>query len=385
MPKSTFKIARRNADGRWQKRHDSKLFYAPKRLNKADATQHIKGLIAAHDAERKALATGGVVKMAADEMTVKGLMNLFMEKKEKHVQQGRISQRTYDDLLKTCGRIIDCIGGRTRIAELDRARFANLRDCITRRKDGHKYGATAQQLMITRARQPFNFAVRDEGIPVRGIGELELLTKQQLRQDEHERQAGKITLSAEECRQVIKAADPNMRAFILLGLNAGIEATAFAEIKPGDFSDGFYGTPHDCHKDAIRPGIRKKTGERRAFHLWPETIAAIDAAGGGNFRNSHGGKFTATTISGRIRRLMDDCGIECPGSASKIFRKTFNTVAMQRSSDGDTRKLVMGHVLRDLSTTTYADGWPRQKLIDISDAVHGWLFGDEPKRTTEST
>ncbi len=85
-----------------------------------------------------------------------------------------------------------------------------------------------------------------------------------------ERERGKRLYEAAEIRKLVKAADPHLRAMILLGINCGFGPRDCCTI-PADAID-LKGGWHDYP--------RPKTEVDRRCPLWPETVRALKAVMG---------------------------------------------------------------------------------------------------------
>ena len=83
-------------------------------------------------------------------------------------------------------------------------------------------------------------------------------------------------------------------------------------------------------------------------------------------------------ISKAFRKLTRACEIEKDGRGFYSLRRTFETVA-GNTKDQVAVDYVMGHVDESMAAI-YRQGIDDQRLIDVSNHVHNWLF-PKPAKT----
>jgi integrase len=133
---------------------------------------------------------------------------------------------------------------------------------------------------------------------------------------------------------------------------------------------------------------REKTGIPRRVPLWPETIAAVNAAiakrrkpknaehehllfigdRGTSYINKTGGHRVAQEFA----HLRDDCKVD---RTFYDLRRTFETIADNKSHDKDGVKALMGHAPAsgDMSAV-YRQGFDDDRLRSIVSHVRTWLY-----------
>jgi integrase len=212
------------------------------------------------------------------------------------------------------------------------------------------------------------------------------------RRDQQKRQSergGKLDFSADEVQKLLKASSGWLHACILLGINGGMGNADCGRLSTKflDLKSGWYDLP------------RQKTGIPRRFRLWPETTEAIRAAMMKRpiaknddddplcFLTSHGMpiwwevvKESGETsirdnITAMFTKLCADCGVSRTGRGFYSLRRTFETVA-GATKDQVAVDVVMGHVDESMAAV-YRQGIEDQRLIDVGQHVHAWLFPKE--------
>ncbi len=220
------------------------------------------------------------------------------------------------------------------------------------------------------------------------------------RRDQQQRQAvrgGKLDFSTIEVQSLLKASSGWLRASILLGINGGMGNADCGRLSTTflDLDSGWYDL------------AREKTGIPRRFRLWPETIEAIRAAMRQRpiakndeddplcFLTSHGKPiwweavkesgetYMCDNITKSFTKLCETCKITRAGRGFYSLRRTFETVAGD-SKDQVAVDYIMGHVDETMAAI-YRQGIADQRLIDVGQYVHAWLFGatSEPKPTAK--
>jgi integrase len=200
---------------------------------------------------------------------------------------------------------------------------------------------------------------------------------------ERERRGPKL-FSAEQIKNLLNIANPQMKAMILLGINCGLGNADCGRLELGmlDLEKGWLDFP------------RPKTGIKRRAFLWPETVQAIrdvlahpplrpvkprkEEDAGLVFVTRFGQSwFTAipggplTKEFGRVARRV---GISLhKGLGFYALRHTFRTVA-DESLDQPAIDLVMGHCRNDMASV-YRERISDERLMRVSNFVRGWLFG----------
>jgi integrase len=186
---------------------------------------------------------------------------------------------------------------------------------------------------------------------------------------------------------MLKAAQPQLRAMIYLGLNAGLGNTdcgslRFANI---DLKRGWLNYP------------RPKTGIPRRAPLWRETLAALNEAiavrpgpaddadmdrvfltpnrlpwtGDAKIREDGAGP-RVDCVTQSFRRLLNDVGFHRHGLGFYTLRHVFETIA-GGTGDQIAVDAIMGHADNTMAAT-YRQRIDDARLVAVTEHVRQWLF-----------
>lgn len=136
----------------------------------------------------------------------------------------------------------------------------------------------------------------------------------------------------DEIHRMVEAADTQMRACILLGVNLGYGNRDCARLKPRDISGHI-----------VDAGRHKTGGERRGW-LWPETLAALQRCPP-PFANERGKPLVGDGndyLRPRFKALLRACRIAADGRGFYSFRRAYRT-AIDSHWDRPAIDLTMGH------------------------------------------
>jgi len=329
----------------------------------------------------------GVVGVSSAELTVADLCNLFLERQQRRIELGEVSRRHFTDNLRTCRLVVNHFGKFTRAASLRAADFAGFKAAFPATWGPEKSGNEIQ-----RVRSTLKWAFESDLIPsLPNFGpDFKKPSRTVKRRDQQQRQAvrgGKLDFSADEIQKLLAASTGWLHASILLGVNGGLGNSDCGRLSTTflDLNSGWYDL------------AREKTGIPRRFQLWPETIAAIWAAMTMRiipkdesddplcFLTSHGKPvwwevtkengetFMCDNITKSFTKLCAKCGITRSQRGFYSLRRTFETVA-GASKDQVAVDNVMGHVDESMAAV-YRQGIDDQRLIDVGQHVHKWLYG----------
>lgn len=365
--------------GRWARIQGGKLVAVPYEAGWQEALANYKARV--NDA--KLMRLEGTILSAQDAtadgpFTVKDLCNKFRESKKRAVESGDLTQRMFEEYEIITTLIYEKFGRSRAVAGLKPTDFESLRAHMAKR-----WGPNRLTNAIVYVRSVFKYAYKSALLekPINFGPAFEPPTKKQKRALRTKLRAkyGKRTLEAEECRKLIDAAPPQVKAMVLLGLNCGFGNHDCATLPESmlDLKTGWIEYP------------RPKTGVERRCPLWPETVQALkDAAAArpqSNDKNAEGLVFVtnrgtpwltpkgkADPVTHAIRKLMKDTGVHRTGLGQYTFRRTFRTVA-DGTRDQVACNLIMGH-----ADSTMADHYREEvddaRLRDVADHVRRWLY-----------
>jgi integrase len=310
-------------------------------------------------------------------LTIRQLANRFLTSKQRLVDSGELTTQTWQDYHKTCARIIQAFGPSRLVATLRPADFEKLRANAAR-----PYGPVTLSNFITRARVMFKYAYDADLIdrPVKYGQGFKKPSRATLRK--HRQKKGRRMFQADDLRKIIDAAGVQLRAMIYLGINCGLGNNDCADLprRALDLETGWV--------DFGRP----KTGMHRRCPLWPETVAALQAALAVRpkpnnpahaervFITKYGTTWDPKSVSDnpvsketakRLKRLK----LHRPGLGFYALRHTFETIGL-KSRDKDAVRAIMGYTEDANDTCTVYNEEPVEdaRLRAVTDYIRAWLF-----------
>jgi integrase len=380
-----------HAVGQWAKKIKGKLWYFGVWASPDDALRkylsEVDEIQAGRD-PRKA----GVVGVYSDTISAYDVCNHYLDRQQRRADSGEVTRRNFSDNLKACQRFMGHFGKFTKAAALRAADFSAYKATFP-----DTWGAERTANEIQRIRTVFKWAFESELIPhLPNFGpDFRKPSRTVARREQQKRQAergGKLDFTADEVQKLLKASDGWLKASILLGINGGMGNADCGRLSTRflDLSSGWYDL------------AREKTGIPRRFRLWPETVEAIRAAMMKRiipkddnhdplcFLTSHGKPvwwevvkptgetYTCDNITKMFTKLCVKCDVSRNGRGFYSLRRTFETVA-GNSKDQVAVDYVMGHVDESMAAI-YRQGIDDQRLIDVGNHVHDWLFPKEKKK-----
>ena len=317
-----------------------------------------------------------------DALTVGKMVNLCIESRDRKVQTGERSYHTVDKYKAVGREVIEHFGRTTIVETLTPADFAAFRVKL----------ATGRNLKtlegrITYARAFFHYANKNGYIE-------RSLTKLWGTEFDKPCKTAVSKLSAEtvrlfegdEIRKLLQSADHQLKAMILLGINAAFGPTDIGIVKQSDIREGWLML------------ARRKTGKSRRVPLWAETIKAIEAAKRHRpkpkdeadnellFITKYGRSWlpdsTHFPLTAEFTKLRKRCGITGKGKSFYALRHTFQTIG-DEVRDFIATSAIMGHIDQTISGI-YREKIGDDRLQAVTDHVRQWLFG-KPKAAKKPT
>ena len=354
-----------HATGRWAKKIRGKLHYFGP-WNDADAALQLY-LDQRDDlhAGRRPRLTGGV--------TVRDTVNRFLTSKSRLMKNHELTQRTFDDYVRTCDRLVEAFGKNRSVDDLHSDDFEELRTRMAQ-----TLGPVALGNEIQRVRSVFRFAYESGMVdsPIRFGPGFKRPSRKTLRVARAEK--GERMFEAAEICEMLKASSPQLGAMILLGVNCGFgnHDCGSLPVTALDLDQGWV----NFH--------RPKTGITRRCPLWPETVTALHEALDSRplpkdddhadlvFITKYGQPWAKETsdspVSNEMTKLLKDLKLHRPGLGFYALRHTFETIAGE-SRDQIAVDHIMGHV-RDDMASVYRERISDERLRAVVDHVHGWLW-----------
>jgi integrase len=364
--------------GRWGRVIDGKLTALPYEENWQEA-------LALYKAQADDLHAGRTPRVTGDRLTVKDLCNAFLTAKNRKVAAGELGPRMFEDYREITDLLVAAFGKDRVVDDLAADDFERLRAAMAER-----WGPVRLGNAITRVKSVFKYGT-DNGLMekvVRYGSEFRKPDKAVLRR--HRAKNGQKMLEADQVRRLVDAADVQLRAMILLGVNAGFgnHDVATLPLSALDLDRGWVNFP------------RPKTGIERRCPLWPKTVAALreaitsrpeprrDEGTGLVFINSRGSPWVCTTeksrtdnVSVQFRFLMKRVGVHRKGVGFYTLRHVFRTAA-DAARDPVAIDLIMGHSDPTMGGH-YRERIEDSRLQAVVEHVRQWLLPTEnPTGTT---
>lgn len=352
-PRPTYPLTWHPA-GTWCKKIRGRVHYFGKDAAEAEAR---------YNREREFLEAGLPVPETFDGLTVRGLCNHFMARKEAQRDSGEIGDRHYNELHDCCKRILDAFKSDRVAASLTPRDFERLRDALAKR-----FGAVRLGNEITKVRSVFNYGF-EAGLlktPVRFGPSFKGPSRSVLRRERASKP--KRLFARDELLLMLMAAREPVECMLLLGVNCGLgnHDVAALRIESLDLRNGWLDFP------------RPKTGIERRIPLWPETVTALretigDRKAGLVFQTRFGNPFVGEKVAAQVGKLLREIGIHRAGVGFYALRHVVQTVGGD-AKDPDALRAIMGHADESISAH-YREGIPDERLRAVVEHVRGWLFG----------
>jgi integrase len=346
-----------HGSGKWAKKIDGRIRYFGRWHDPAGALAEYEALLSDRIADN----------VSVNGITVEHACNAFLTAKKQRVGTEELTTRTFGEYLRMCKRFAKSVGPLRLVASLTPADFANYRNMMSAR-----WNVVAVGNEVVRVRAMFRWVAESQLIasPVHFGPEFKRASAKTLRR--HRRQQGKKLYAPEHIRRMLHEAGTDMRAWLLLGINAGFGPADCATL-PLDAVD---------LENAWLSHARRKTEIERECPLWPETVAALRAAMAARpeadepslFLTRLGKPYEPVALCKRFRQVSAWAGIRKGGLY--WLRHTFQTIA-GGAKDEVAIRVVMGHADHSMGNT-YREGVGRDRLLAVTNHVRAWLFDGTP-------
>jgi integrase len=332
------------------------------------------GALARYLEQKDALHAGRKPRESSEGLTVKALANCFLNHKQTRLDTGELSPRTWDDYKDACVLLVGSLGKGRLVCDLEPSDFAGLRNKMAKQWGLHRL---AKSIQCTRSVFKYGLETGLLDRPVRFGPGFARPSKKTFRL-ERARQGPKL-FTADEVRQLMAAASPEVRAMMLLAVNCGFgnQDCAALPLTALDLKTGWVSF------------ARPKTSVERRCPLWPETVEALQLVLGRRhepkrdqdaalvFVTKYGlswGKSTSDNpVSKETAKLLKALEINGrKGLGFYTLRHVFRTVA-DEARDQPAVDHIMGHESPHMSAA-YRETISDSRLQVVVDHVHGWLF-----------
>jgi integrase len=361
--------------GYWAKKVRGKLYYFGK---VADDPKGQAALLE-WDRVKEARLSGREPRAKVDGVTVSELCDRFLQAKEQLVASKEITLKTWSDYKRVTDRVVKHFGKGRVVADLTADDFAGLRAEFSKSN-----GPVSLGNFIQRVRVAFKYAYDADLIPepVKYGPMFKRPSKKALR-IQRSKTAAKL-FTADDVRLLIDGATPQLKAMILLAVNAGLgnNDCATLERRHLDLESGWLDF------------ARAKTDTMRRCPLWPETITALDAVLASRkppkdkadadlvFVTKYGSGWAShdshdSPVAKEFAKLAKRLKLQQPGRGFYSLRHTHRTVA-GGAKDLEATRAIMGHV-NDHVEDAYIETLPEDdRLRAVADHVRAWLYGRKP-------
>jgi integrase len=336
------------------------------------------GALRRYEEQAEALHSGRTPRPELEGLTVKELVNKFLNRKLSRVDSGEMKRRTWNEYKEVTDLLVKQFGKGRLVDDLGPDDFGALRDRMAKR-----WGPVRLGNAITRVKSVFTYGIKNGLVEkyVRYGDEFEKPDKAVLRR--HRAAKGEKMLEPNQLHKLLAAVtDPQLRAMILLALNAGFGNGDCAQLPLSAL---------DLERGWVRYA-RPKTGIERRCPLWPETVAALweardqrpeakEAAAGLVFVTGRGTPWIHFTEKGgridnvtiQFTALLKRLGLHRDGIGFYTLRHVFRTIA-DAARDPVAIDLVMGHSDPSMAGH-YRERVEDSRLQAVADHVRTWLFG----------
>jgi integrase len=356
-----------HAAGVWAKKIRGKLYYF-------GPWSDPEGALKNYEAQAEDLHAGRTPRPDPKAVTVKDCCNDFIDAKEAQVANGELSPRTLANYNRACVALLAQAGKGRLMADLGPDDFAALRGKLAGSNGPHRLCLMIQCVRCI-CKHAWDARLIDR--PVHYGASFKRPSMKTLRL--HRAKQGPKLFTAEEVRRLVGAAGVQVKAMLLLGINAGFGNADCGRLPLSalDLDAGWANYP------------RPKTGIDRRCPLWPETVAALrealaqrpepkDPADAGlAFVTRWGDCWTKDTdncaITKETAKLLKALSINGrKGLGFYTLRHTFRTVA-DEAKDQPAADFIMGHEVPHMSSV-YRETISDARLKAVADHVRTWLF-----------
>jgi integrase len=309
--------------------------------------------------------------VAVNACTLMALANQFLTNAKSKRDNGEITNRTFDDYHKSCERILKQLGKSVAVEELRPDNLMRLRRALAETLNPTSLGNEVGRIRVI-LRFAFENGLTDR--PIR-FGDFKRPAKRVMRRAQAK--AGSKLFEAAVIQELLRKADVQLHAMILLGVNCGFGNADCGQLPVGalDLTAGWIDFP------------RPKTGINRRCPIWPETVKSLEKALAARksatdalvFRTRFGRPWfhdsSQDALSTEFRKLCKASDVYESGKGFYGLRHTFQTIG-DEIGDYLATRAIMGHADNTISGT-YRERIKDERFQAVTDHVRSWLFPSE--------
>jgi integrase len=216
--------------------------------------------------QKDRLIAGLPIIEKSDSPTLSEIANLFLAEKRKAVETKGLREISYRVIVRRLARVIEVLGGTSRLQHLTDADWIDLRHKLSFNPDGSQAAPTTTGHVVEITKILVKWSNKRKLTTIVLPDEFKKPSKQQVAEYREEK-TEVLWATREDILKLISAAGVELKPAILLGINCGLGSADIAKIKRSAI---------DLSKDEIWLRVpRSKNATPRTFWLWPETIQAL--------------------------------------------------------------------------------------------------------------
>ena len=305
---------------------------------------------------------GGDPSIVADYQTLGDSIDVFLESARDKCSMGEMSPEQLTSYAQTAKLLTKAIDRNRDIDSIGPDDFRIMRRELAK---GRKLQTLKNH--VTRARTMFNWIAASDMMQAQLVFGPDFTTPKKIHLSKEKANSVDKAYTVAEARKLLKKASGQMRAMLLLALNAGYKNTDLSNLDREDLD----------FKGKLLDVPRHKTGRPRRAALWPETLEALrEVIEAEDKRRAAGGKvdadavdavfvtkygkrwrrFRATddmrpagtdAITGEFGKLLTKAGIKRDGRGISGLRHTYRR-ASDTQADRPAADYAMGHEPEDM-------------------------------------
>lgn len=286
----------------------------------------------------------------AEQQTVANLLDEFLGEKQSNLELGDITATTFREYERVSEAVDAYFGKHRPVETLTKEDFEGLRKALAKGKT-KTLGPVTLKRRLTIARMIF----AQQPLPhLKALKSPPMRTLRAAR-----REKGEQLYSASDIRELVKAADTELKGMILLGINCGFGPKDCCTFPATAVSRGWHNY------------ARPKTEVERRCPLWSETAEAIKEVACKPLV-FNGRVWDRFAVGREFKKVCKQANVECQGFYT--LRRTFETIATTADVPQAIIDATMGHARNDMASVY------RQKVFDdqlekCTEHVRQWYLG----------